>query len=506
MIRPAAARSRGSQALDSAARALSNLSGLLVVLAVGIAGAAALGAVTVIGGTSSYALVVEAGAFVIAIILSVSLRWFSIVALWCTLAAVSSLQLSSTSTHLVGPFGPADALVGLLALAWAWRAFWQTPILRSPLATPGWVAVALCALFSTLLGFAHGFDAHDVLVGVRVILYLVIGYGAARSLTDAHRDARAICRVFWVVLLLFVLAQIAATNATFGQFQALGGQLQTYRDIGSPFFAGKYGLLLAAVTIIESPGKVAWLALISLLAGLAAVLVSLVRTDWLAAAISLTAVALLARRGRGIKLVGALAVVAPIVTLGLLSLGPGSLILNAAQSRLGLLLQGAPSSTDTVTIRLSESQTAIGGLQTPGDWLFGRGFGYIQTGGTYPFQHDSFVWLLTTQGILGMTLFSVVVLIIPLTRALIASRRMSGPGGRLLLALLAAHVANLAEGMISGHLTFGLYTAAIGMTVAWMDQLSSAPDTNSAEGLSSTNSFTTSTRSTLPRAPLRGAP
>src|SRR5207244_1360294 len=98
--------------------------------------------------------------------------------------------------------------------------------------------------------------------------------------------------------------------------------------------------------------------------------------------------------------------------LVLVSIGVGvvpqiGVVAQAAQGRLDTL--GAPSSNDTLASRFEESRVALANLNDPPDWVFGVGLGLSVADGLHPNQHNSFVWALSKQGILGLLLFALVI-------------------------------------------------------------------------------------------------
>src|SRR5207237_1845004 len=80
--------------------------------------------------------------------------------------------------------------------------------------------------------------------------------------------------------------------------------------------------------------------------------------------------------------------------------------LNAGvQRRLEALFLPASSIDNTTQSRLWESKIAVAQLVTPVDWVIGVGLGLPSAAdGVHTFQHDSYVWLLSKEGLLGLAL------------------------------------------------------------------------------------------------------
>lgn len=445
---------------------------ILVVLATSGILALLLGAVTAIAGSQNVGAVVGGGLLLVSLFLSIRFRWFSILALWLVLATVSALSLQDDSNHFFSVVGPLDALASLLFAATMVRAVRSdTAVVPSLARSPGWIILVGYTSLTFAIGYARGYQLHDILVDARVVLYLVVGYVAARVLSDAARDYRIILLIFWLTLVGFILSQVALSDSVVRNFESAGGSLASYRDIGSTFFAGKYGLILAAATVIDRRGPLRWFALALFLVGLIAVVTSLLRTDWAAAAVGILALAILVPQRGKLKLLAASATAVPAFVMAVLFVPAASLLLGAAQSRLDFLVRGAPVYADTVSIRINETQAALNGLASPVDWIFGAGLGYIFPGGTYPFQHNSVAWLVTTLGLTGTVIFLTVTVFAPLLRAFPIQRALKDPQRQVLIVCVAALLATVAAGLLSGHLTRWAYMPVTGMTVAWIEQL-----------------------------------
>jgi hypothetical protein len=424
-------------------------------------------------------------ALLAAVGLTIRFRWFPVVTCWIVIACVSSFKLTGARIVIGGvPVGVVDVLALLLGLGWMCRV-WQNNLHRQTIHNgipPVWVALAVYAVLGLGVGYVHGYGWYFVMIDVRTVLYLCVGYWAAMHLTDAKRDSGMIAALLWVTLAGFIFAQATAWTTGLQQFESTGGSLEDYRDIGSPIFVGKYGLFLAAVLVMERRFVYSWWAAGLLIVGVVAVAASFVRSGWVSVAIGFVLL-LLVIRGKGVpRLAGVIAAIGVIATLLIMTVPPSSEFFQALQHRLQDVLAPPSDYHDTVGSRFQESQAALSSLKSVTDWIFGVGLGYVVPGNTNPFQHNSVVWLLSKQGFLGLALFVIVVVLIPVSRLRTGLEVLSGQRRQLLLVLVAAQMANLASGYASGNLTYWPYMALIGIAMAWIDQLAASRDVGAELG------------------------
>lgn len=438
--------------------------------------AIALGVVVALGGAFAEVFAVLV---VLAVNCAVAWRWpFTNVAVYWLLAA--GLLGESFVGIILARVGPYPVTVNDGAVALLLCAVVVTAVRTRNLGTPralSWVSigVGIVALWTALaagIGLANGFGSYSVLIDVRTISYLVVGYLAGRTLLDASRHPVLLVALLLASGVTFVVIQIAQSTASLGSFSAVGMAFENTRDISVPFFMGKYGILAALVMGTSSHRIMKWSSRVLAVGGLVAMGASLVRTGWVTTAAGMGVLFVLG--GRRLQLVIGGIVAAVILVAGaLVAVAPeSSTVLHAVASRAQDALSPTGGPSDTVTIRLNESRAALSALHDPVQWAVGAGLGLSVQDAIHPYQHNSYVWFVSHEGIVGLTLFLATLCFAPVligVRALLSHR--VGLQSSLLLVLIAAHVANLISGYVSGHLTLFLSVVIFGMTLAWIEQL-----------------------------------
>ncbi len=445
--------------------------------AVGISVPAAL---VTLGGNYGLAIVATASVGIGGLVVALTLRWpfTPLLLYWCLYSFVSVFQLSTWRVLVAGvPVTVPDAVMLLMAvavgIAWLWRGRASFVAAPSQLSI-GMVIVLGYGLLSAGVGAIHGFSAYAIGIDLRALTYLVVGFAAARLTLSADRHESLLVGLFLVGLTGMVIEQVVVTLQEFARLPGLSVSIAALRDIGAPFYLGKYGLFLLLLLPLRS-ARDGLATVISTLVALAALVATFIRTAWLEVAVGIVIIAVLGgwRTTQRILVVLAFGVIVASVSLGFLP--QVTVVAQAAQGRLGDLSWTSFFSDNTVAARLDESRAALANLRDPQDWIFGVGLGLSVTDGLHPNEHNSFVWALSKQGLLGLGLFSVVIVAIPLVLALRALPSTVGLRRALLLSLLAAHVANAVGGYASGNLTFSAYTPLLGMSLAWIADLAARP-------------------------------
>jgi hypothetical protein len=413
-------------------------------------------------------------ALLLGIVLTIRFPWIPVILYWLLYSFFSDLrglwQFSLGPVPLTIP----DFAVGAMALTVSTRYLIDPSRLRSRLTATslGLLGLVFLCLASVLVGLGHQYPLYSIAIDLRAIAYLVVGYLAAQTLLQAVRDRRLLTAVMWMSLVGFLTEQAAVSITGLRNVAIQGGSLETYRDIGVSFFAGKYGIFMAVAAtatrgLTRSPVQGALA-----LAGLAATAASLIRTAWIdvLAGIAFLLVATGIRASSRL-LAYAVAGVTVIAFAGY-AIPQTSPIVEAVINRAGVAIYPSSfNSVDTVAARFEESRVALSHLETPEDWLIGAGLGLSVQDALHPYQHNSYVWYLSKLGIIGLVTFCVVVVVLPLAVAVTALPKVSGEQRVLLLALTAAHTANAISGYASGHLTNWEYAPLVGMTMAWILQL-----------------------------------
>lgn len=432
-------------------------------------------ALSTLGGDYSFAMVVIAFvAFVgFAGLVALTFRWpfTPLLLYWCLYSFVSVFQLSTWRVLLAGvPVTVPDGVMLVMAVAVgiAWLRRGRANFVAAPSQLSIGMALLLgYGLLSAGLGAIHGFSGYSIGIDLRALTYLVIGFAAARLTLRAAGHESLLAVLFLVGLVGLVIEQTVVTLQEFARLPGLSVSIAALRDIGAPFYLGKYGIFLLLLMPLRNARDGAAM-VVSTLAGLAALVATFIRTAWLEVAVGIVMVAMLGgwRAARRILVVLAFGLIVASVSLGLVP--QVSVLAQAAQGRLDAFSQSSAYNVDTVALRLEESRTALANLRDPQDWVIGVGLGLSVADGLHPNQHNSFVWALSKQGILGLALFSVVIVLIPLVIGLRALPFTSGLRRALLLSLLAAHIANTVGGYASGTITFSAYTPLLGMSLAWI--------------------------------------
>jgi hypothetical protein len=448
---------------------------ILVLGASVIVGISIPTAVATLSGGYGSATVLVAG-IGIAALLALTIRWpfLPLVLYWGLYSLFSVFQLSTWRVVLIGlPITVPDGIVLLMLVAvgirWIQRSRFGVVAPQSRLAI-GMILLLGYGLLSAGLGAVHGFSGYAIGIDLRALAYVVIGFAAARLTLPVAKYERALVVLFLVGLAGLVVEQTAVTLQQFARLPGLSVSIAALRDIGAPYYLGKYGVFLLLLMSLGSVReRVALVA--TTLAGLAAMAATFIRTAWLEAAVGIVVVVMLGgwRAARRTLVVAAFGLIAVTVSLGLIP-QVGVLTL-AAQGRLDQLSLGTLDNVDTVASRFVESRVALANLRAPQDWVFGVGLGLSVADSLHPNQHNSFVWALSKQGILGLLLFSGVIVIMPLVIGLRAMKHTMGVRWALLIALLAAHIANAVGGYASGNLTFSAYTPLLGMSLAWIAEI-----------------------------------
>ncbi len=478
-----------------------------------------------------------------------ALRWAAApaVAYWLIVSFVSLTALAAVRLRIAGiPISLLDltALVMLLALIRVGRST-APNVLRSWTLTgawrsPGFALNVFCAfsLIPVLVGLAHHSALYSVLIDLRTIAYLAIGYWAGRLLLDIVRYGRPVLGLLAATALGFAFAQAIDIVRELGIVARTGINLIDRRDLGVPFFTGKYGIFVGVLGIRQQGLRKTGVPALLVAAGFMATVLTLIRTAWLTTTVGIIVLLIfwgwrtagrvtLIASGSLVLLLAAV-LVTPVAhpIFGALTnqhvtianptrTAAPSLQSSPAPSSTGAsaspgiqgpaasaspgiqgpaasaspAIQGptaaggsvsvAPSptprslGTDTVQFRLAEAGAALSHLKHPLDWILGVGFGLNVDDPIHPYQHNSFVWVLSQEGLVGLVLFTWGVVLTPLIMAVGALRR--APANRdLLVVLIAVQVANIVSGAASGHLTSWPFAPIVGMTIAWMESLSLA--------------------------------
>jgi hypothetical protein len=408
-------------------------------------------------------------------LLALSMRWpfIPLLAYWALYSFVSVFQLSTWRVFLAGvpvtvPDGIMLLMAVMVAILWLRRDGVRLSAGPFPLSLGMGVLLGF-GLLSAWLGAIHGFSAYAIGIDLRALSYLAIGYAAARLSLPADEHERLLAILFVVGLGGLLVEQAVVTLQQFARLPGLSGSIANLRDIGAPFYLGKYGIFFLLLVRLRGPREAVAM-VISTVAGLAAIVATFIRTAWLEIAMGIIVVAVLGGRRvrRRILVVLGFGVIAASVSLSLFS--EANVIVQAAQGRLDFSLSTVYNDP-TVAGRLDESRSALANLRAPQDWIFGVGLGLSVTDGLHPNEHNSFAWALSKQGIVGLALFCVVVVALPLVIGLRALKFTDGRQRALLLSLLAAHTANILGGYASGNLTFSAYTPLLGMSIAWIADL-----------------------------------
>lgn len=399
--------------------------------------------------------------------------WLPVVLYWTFQAFLSSYSLDLRIDVVGIPVSLTDVAAGLLVPSWL--------LLRQRgerARAPQWASVGMWLIagyagVAALNGLLHGYLTYSVAIDVRNAAYLLIGFMVGLELLRREDATRVIQAVLLISVVGFCVQQGVATTLGVRATQQSSLPIDVFRDISVSYFVGKYGLLQAAALFHRKGIRNGYWAALLLSAGLVATTVTLVRTAWLTAAVALAAYfALQGRRTRARA--AAAAVLAALVFVAAFQLASTSLLINGISDRLNVGSQLAVPATDTIASRVAESQQALSSLQTPVDWAIGVGLGLPGADGVHTNQHNSYVWLLSKEGILGTLLFVCVVLALPIAQGIRRLRSRAGLEPHLLLlsVLVAAQVANVVSGLTAGHLTYWEYQPIIGMTVAWIAVMS----------------------------------
>ena len=399
--------------------------------------------------------------------------WLPVVLYWSFQAFLSSFSLDLRMDVVGVPVSLTDVAAGLLVPSWL--------VLRQRgerQRAPQWTTVGMWLIagyagVAALNGLLHGYLTYSVAIDVRNAAYLLIGFMVGLELMRRQDATRVIQAVLLISVVGFCVQQGVATTLAVHATQQSSLPIDVFRDISVSYFVGKYGLLQAAALFHRRGIRKGYWAALLLSAGLVATTVTLVRTAWLTAVVALAA--FFALRGRRTRArAAAVAVLAALVLVATFQFASTSALISGISDRLNIGSQLADPAADTIASRLAESQQALSSLQTPVDWAIGVGLGLPGADGVHTNQHNSYIWLLSKEGILGTLLFVCVVLALPIAQGI---RRLRSPTGvephlLLLSVLVAAQVANVVSGLTAGHLTYWEYQPIIGMTVAWIAVLS----------------------------------
>jgi hypothetical protein len=445
------------------------LSAICLSAAVGISIPIAL---ATLSGDYSRAIVLIA-AIGIGALMTITFRWpfMPLLMYWGLYSFFSVFQLSTWRVLLAGvPVTVPDGVMLVMAVAVgiAWLRRGRANFVAAPSQLSIGMALLLgYGLLSAGLGAIHGFSGYAIGIDLRALTYLVIGFAAARLTLRAAGHESLLAVLFLVGLVGLVIEQTVVTLQEFARLPGLSVSIAALRDIGAPFYLGKYGIFLLLLMPLRNARDGAAM-VVSTLAGLAALVATFIRTAWLEVAVGIVMVAMLGgwRAARRILVVLAFGLIVASVSLGLVP--QVSVLAQAAQGRLDAFSQSSAYNVDTVALRLEESRTALANLRDPQDWIIGVGLGLSVADGLHPNQHNSFVWALSKQGVLGLLLFVGVIVVIPLVIGLRAVKSTVGLRRALLVTLLAAHIANIAGGFASGTITFSAYTPLLGMSLGWI--------------------------------------
>lgn len=400
--------------------------------------------------------------------------WLPVVLYWFVYSFVSDLRLLWQFT--VGPVpvtGP-DLVVAAIAIAAGVQSLRQRSFggNESRVVWLGLLGLLCLCLASIVIGLSRNYPWYSIVIDLRDICYLLVGYLAAQTVLHARRDRRVLSAVLWMSVVGFVVEQTAVSFTGFGNIALQGGSLASYRDIGVSFFTGKYGTLLAIVVIATAGVRASLGAVTLAIAGFAATATSLVRTAWLdlAAGIAFLLVAMGLRAGG--RLMALLVIAVAAFTVAVNAIPQTNVIVTAVIERsISALDPNSSSAVDTLSIRFDESRAALSHLQSPLDWVVGAGIGLSVQDSLHPYQHNSYVWYLSKMGVIGLVAMCAVLVLLPLAIAVKGLRVVAGRRRTLLLTLTAAHVANVVSGFASGHLTNWEYAPIVGMTIGWLVQL-----------------------------------
>jgi hypothetical protein len=436
---------------------------------------------------------------------------------WVILSFVSITNLDAFRLRVAGyPITALDIAVLAILVGCVLRivsANW-VPLQPTTAIALGIAGLIVYGVLLAALGLVHHYHLYSVLIDLRTLLYLGIGYWGGRVLLDLRKERRVLIGLIWTAAVGFVVAEAAATVGELRAVATTGVQLIDRRDLGVPFFTGKFGLLISAVRLHVDGLHRAWWAALLFVLSVWAVTLTFTRSTWLGAAVGILVVALY----YGIRFlltVAGLTVGTLLLLLGLAIVLPyGREFIAAAQSKhitaigsgSGSLLatprvsggQSVPStspsqaqpspaptsgSTDTISFRLKESWLALSQLHSPMDWLFGTGLGLSVDDQIHPYQHDSFIWFLSKGGLMGLAIFLWVVVIQPTARG-VGRLWIDHAYDPLLLVIIAGYIAGIVGGLTSGNLSYWSYSAALGLTIAWIEQLTSQEAGSGSQDLS----------------------
>lgn len=399
--------------------------------------------------------------------------WLPAAAYWIIYSFASDARLWYAPRLGAFPITIPDVVVGYIFLA----NIISTRSRDSSLTPPSPIAVLLLifaadSAFAAAIGTLRGQLAYSILIDLRFVVYLVVGYWAGRRILSPVQRPRLVEGLMWMTLAGFTFETVLILAGGL-QIAPQGGQsLINQRDIGVSYFAGKYGVFFAIVVALTSTSVRAYIARTASVIGIVATAATFVRTAWVATAAGLGVIAWVCGR-TAVRGAAAIAVIFVLV-LGLAEVAPAaSPLFDSVIYRFEETFQPSSPAFDTVAIRTAESNAALAKLESPQDWLVGNGLGLVvNEDAVHPYLHNSFVGILAKQGIIGLIIFSLALIAIPFAYGLRALRRVSGKSRNLLIVAMAAIAANGVSGYASGNMTSWELAPLIGMTVAWIDDLS----------------------------------
>jgi hypothetical protein len=342
--------------------------------------------------------------------------------------------------------------------------------------TLGILIILAWSTIAALLGLLHHRSLYAIAIDYRVMVYLGIGYVAARLLFRAQEDGRVIRAILLIGLIGFVTQQVLVSAHAFSIRNAVQtGQVDAYRDITVPFFIGSYGILLCVAYVQSGRGRVRLASVLGLAAGLAALFATFIRSAWLATGAGLVVLAALSGR-RAVARLGIACLALGLAIVVAADLVPVvRVVVQTAERRAieAVLPSSGPYFVNTLDTRLQESRIALGHLRNPIDWATGAGLGLIVSLNN-PFQHDSVIWLVSKEGLIGAGIFILVIIVLPLRSGLRTLWFGPDSSERLLLTVLMASLITGAVGSLAtGGFTYAPWMPVVGFTIAWIEQLTS---------------------------------
>src|SRR6202521_565363 len=365
-----------------------------------------------------------------------------VVIYWLLYSFFGDLQLASVRKFIGAvPIALPDLLVGLMLAGVIVRLTYPATIRRlaeQPLLTGTMAALCGYSVLSAGTGYLHGHGWYAILIDLRVVAYLAIGYLAGVVLVPGRSNATLILGLSWMALAGLVLYQGMLSMAAVRSGSAQ--HVVALEAIQAPLYLGKYGLFCAALGLGARLWRIPITSGAALAVGLSAAAASFVRTAWLTIAIGLASLLVFVGWTLGRRLLVVAVIGAVIVLIAGRVVPDVALIEKALQIRVSEIFVPPASSADSLATRFDESRRALAALRTPIDWTVGVGLGLGVVDERHPFLHNSFVWALANEGLIGLALFGFVVGVLPLAIGIRGLARVYGRHRLALLVLIAAHL------------------------------------------------------------------